>query len=80
MRNLILFVTQAIVDHPDEVQVREIDRGRRLELVVADEDLGRVIGRRGTTAQAMRTLLRASSRGRGGPDLDIVGRDESGAE
>jgi predicted RNA-binding protein YlqC (UPF0109 family) len=80
MKDLIHFVAQAIVDLPDEVEVREVERGRRLELLVADADLGRIIGRRGRTAQAMRTLLRASAKNRGSVDLEIIGREESGAE
>jgi predicted RNA-binding protein YlqC (UPF0109 family) len=80
MRDLIYFVAKAIVDNPDEVEVREVNRGRRLELMVADDDLGRIIGRRGRTAQAMRTLLRAAARSRGPVDLEIVGPEESGAE
>ena len=80
MRDLIHFVAKAIVDNPDEVEVREVNRGRRLELMVADDDLGRIIGRRGRTAQAMRTLLRAAARSRGPVDLEILGREESGAE
>lgn len=60
-------VVQHLVDHPEAVRVRELPpRDRRpegrmhvLELVVAGEDMGTVIGRGGRTAQALRTLLRA---------------------
>jgi predicted RNA-binding protein YlqC (UPF0109 family) len=54
-------VVQQLVDHPEVVRVRETPRGRMhvLELVVAGEDMGTVIGRGGRTAQALRTLLRA---------------------
>jgi predicted RNA-binding protein YlqC (UPF0109 family) len=77
MKELIAYIAEALVDHPDEVSVSNGDRG--LELHVADEDLGRVIGRRGRTAKSMRTLLRAA----GGPnerDLDIRGASESTPE
>jgi predicted RNA-binding protein YlqC (UPF0109 family) len=54
-------VVQHLVDRPEAVRVRELPRGRMhvLELVVAGEDMGTVIGRGGRTAQALRTLLRA---------------------
>jgi predicted RNA-binding protein YlqC (UPF0109 family) len=81
MRELIHFIAQALVDHPEGVEVRETESGRRLELKVAEEDLGRIIGRKGRTAQAMRTLLKVAAGGRGGgPALDIVGPPESGPE
>jgi predicted RNA-binding protein YlqC (UPF0109 family) len=81
MKELIHFIAQALVDHPEGVEVRETESGRRLELKVAQEDLGRIIGRKGRTAQAMRTLLKVAAGGRGGgPSLDIVGPPESGPE
>ncbi|HEV8630599.1 MAG TPA: KH domain-containing protein [Thermoanaerobaculia bacterium] len=54
-------VVRHLVDHPEEVRVRQLSRGRTLllEVAVADEDMGSVIGRNGRTAQALRTLLRA---------------------
>ncbi len=54
-------VVQRLVDRPEAVRVREHSRGRLhvLELEVAGEDMGSVIGRGGRTAQALRTLLRA---------------------
>ena len=54
-------VVRHLVDRPEEVRVRQLSRGRMqvLELAVADEDMGSVIGRNGRTAQALRTLLRA---------------------
>jgi hypothetical protein len=53
-------VVRHLVDHPEQVEVRELERGRMhvLELVVAAEDMGSVIGRGGRTAQALRALLR----------------------
>ena len=59
-QQFIEFVVKTLVNNPDEVKVtREIDeRGVLLSLTVAPEDVGRVIGKRGATAQAIRTLLR----------------------
>jgi hypothetical protein len=54
-------VVRHLVDHPEQVRVRAHQRGRIevLELSVAEEDMGSVIGRGGRTAHALRTLLRA---------------------
>ena len=56
-------LVKGIVDHPEDVQVtdRELRRGRVLEVRVHPDDLGRVIGRSGRTAQALRTVLSAVS-------------------
>ena len=56
-------IAKALVDHPDEVAVTEIDADGAtvLELRVASGDLGKVIGKQGRTARAMRTLLKAAS-------------------
>lgn len=75
MKDLIEFVARALVDRPDEVAVTGSE-SQGLELRVADDDLGIVIGRRGRTAQAMRTLLRAVASGPDGVELEIV--DSSG--
>jgi predicted RNA-binding protein YlqC (UPF0109 family) len=63
MRELISFIAQSLVDHPDAVLVSEIEGNQTtvLELKVAKEDLGKVIGKQGRTAQAMRTILSAVS-------------------
>jgi len=68
---LIEFVTKALVDHPEDVAVRESEGGRLLELDTHVDDRGRVIGRQGRVAKAMRALLGVS---RDGADcrLDIV--------
>jgi predicted RNA-binding protein YlqC (UPF0109 family) len=60
-QQFIEYVVKSIVSHPDAVQVdRRVDeKGVLLELSVDPEDLGRVIGKRGATAQSLRTLLRA---------------------
>ncbi len=60
MKGLIEFIAKSLVDDPTEVRVTEhARRGHvRLELHVAEEDMGRVIGRNGRVANAMRALLR----------------------
>jgi len=75
MRELIEYVARALVDSPQDVQVREEDRRGtiHLELKVAEEDLGRVIGRGGRVANAMRALLRVAAAQRGSrAELDIL--------
>jgi predicted RNA-binding protein YlqC (UPF0109 family) len=82
MKELVEFVAKSLVEQPDRVEVREIEADR-LELRVDRADVGRVIGRRGRTAQAMRTLLRAmAAEGTGGrdPELEIAACAESDAE
>ena len=62
MRKLIEYIAQSLVDDPAAVQVREVRNDRNalvLELHVAPNDYGKVIGRQGRVAKAMRTLLRA---------------------
>ena len=63
MRELIGYIARALVDNPDEVSVSEIEGNQTsvLELKVAKEDLGKVIGKQGRTARAMRTILSAAS-------------------
>lgn len=63
MKDLITYIAKALVDNPEDVKVSEIigDQTSVLELKVAKEDLGKVIGKQGRTARAMRTLLSASS-------------------
>jgi predicted RNA-binding protein YlqC (UPF0109 family) len=68
---LIEFIVKAIVTEPDSVAVREVDGGRVLELETAVEDRGRVIGRQGRVAKAMRAVLGASRHGEH-VRLDIV--------
>ena len=62
MKELIEFVAKSLVDDPEAVQTRSYDRGDQLiiELEVAPNDLGKVIGRQGRTARALRTLLAAA--------------------
>ena len=63
MKELIKYIAQALVDHPEEVEVSEIEGGNTLviELKVAKSDMGKVIGKQGRTADAMRTILNAAS-------------------
>jgi predicted RNA-binding protein YlqC (UPF0109 family) len=61
MKRLVQFVAQELVNHPEAVEVRETegDTASIVELRVAKEDLGRVIGKQGRTAQAIRTIVNA---------------------
>ena len=63
MKQLIMLIVQALVDKPDEVQIKEVvgDHAHVLELKVAKEDLGKVIGKGGAHASAIRTLMAAAS-------------------
>jgi len=63
MKELIGYIARALVDNPDQVSVSEVEGNQTsvLELKVAREDLGKVIGKQGRTARAMRTILSAAS-------------------
>jgi len=63
MKELITYIAKALVDKPEEVFVTEIEGEQTsvIELKVAKEDLGKVIGKQGRTARAIRTILSASS-------------------
>jgi uncharacterized protein len=64
MKELLEFLARGLVERPDEVRVREVseDEGSTvLELSVADDDYGNVIGRGGRTAQALRTVIKAAA-------------------
>jgi len=63
MKELIEYIAKALVDHPEQVSVQEVEGNQTsvLELKVAKEDLGKVIGKQGRTARAMRTILSAAS-------------------
>ncbi len=62
MKDLLTEIAKALVDHPEDVQVTEVEGEQTtvLELRVRAEDLGKVIGRQGRTARAIRTLLAAA--------------------
>lgn len=75
MKELIEFIAKAIVNKPEKVLVTEERNDQRvyLKLQVDEEDMGRVIGKQGRVAQAMRTLLRVLAAKEGiRVDLDIV--------
>ena len=63
MKDLISYIVKALVDQPDQVTVTEIEGGQTvvLELSVAKSDMGKVIGKKGRNAQAIRTILSAAS-------------------
>ena len=63
MKELISEIARALVDNPDQVTVTEVEGGQALilELKVAKEDMGKIIGKHGRTAQAIRTVLNAAS-------------------
>lgn len=75
MKELVEYVAKSLVDDPSQVSVTEVTSGNStvLELHVAPEDMGRVIGRNGRVANALRTLLRVQSSKQGARiTLDIV--------
>jgi RNA-binding protein (contains KH domain)-like protein (fragment) len=79
-QQFVEYVIKNLVNHPDDVTVeRKIDeKGVLLTLTVNPEDLGRVIGRRGSTAQSVRTLLRAlGTKNDARYNLKIVNNDEN---
>ncbi len=76
VEDLLTYLARGLVDHPEDVVVERFDEDDGailLELSVAEDDYGKVIGRGGRTAQALRTVLRASADGQGHRVLlDIV--------
>jgi predicted RNA-binding protein YlqC (UPF0109 family) len=63
LKDLIKHIVLALVDHPEQVAISEIEgkQSTVLEIKVAKEDIGKIIGKRGRTAQAIRTILNAAS-------------------
>ncbi|MGB3975828.1 MAG: KH domain-containing protein [bacterium] len=63
MKSLILYIAQGLLEEPDHVEVNEIegDQTTVLELKVASADLGKIIGRQGRTAKALRTIVNAAA-------------------
>ena len=62
MKDLIEYIAKSLVEHSDEVQIRESGSNRvRIELSVAKDDMGRVIGKGGKVANSIRTLLRVAA-------------------
>jgi uncharacterized protein len=72
MKELLEYIVKGLVDHPDDVVVHEIENGNRvtLELSVAGDDMGRVIGRRGRVINAIRSLVQVKA-SRLGKTVDI---------
>jgi len=63
MKELVEYIVAALVDNPESIELNEV-RGERssvLELRVAEQDLGKVIGKQGNTARAIRTILNAAA-------------------
>lgn len=67
MKALVEYVARALVDHPEAVDVRVVDTPERttIEVQVAPDDVGKVIGRGGRVIRALRTLARAAATGTG---------------
>ena len=63
MEELVSTIAKSLVDKPDEVEVKRIDgkQGVVIELKVADEDIGKIIGRQGRIAKALRTVVKAAT-------------------
>lgn len=63
MKELVEYIVKGLVDNPDGVEVREVDREKTvvLELRVSPPDVGRIIGRQGRTIKAIRTILSAAA-------------------
>ena len=61
MKDLLLYIARSLVEHPDQVTVTEVERDGELtlELRVAPEDMGKVIGRQGRIAKEIRTVVRS---------------------
>ena len=61
MKDLLLYIARSLVEHPDQVSVTEIEEGDELtlQLRVAPEDMGKVIGRQGRIAKEIRTVVRS---------------------
>jgi predicted RNA-binding protein YlqC (UPF0109 family) len=63
MKDLIKHIVLALVDHPEQVAISEVEgkQSTVFEIKVAKEDIGKIIGKKGRTAQAIRTILNAAS-------------------
>jgi len=80
MKELLLYIAQSLVEHPDEVTVTERDEDDRIvfELRVAPSDMGKVIGRHGKIAKEIRTLMRSVAQRQGKRvGVDIVDGEET---
>lgn len=82
-QQFVEYIVKSLVEHPDDVTVDRIidEKGVLLTLTVNPEDLGRVIGRRGSTAQSLRTVLRAlGTKNSARYNLKIVNNDQPESE
>jgi len=63
VRELLEFLAKSLVDNPEQVEVKEVEGERSviLELTVAPEDMGKVIGKQGRIAKAIRTVVKAAA-------------------
>ena len=63
MKELVEYLAKSLVDHPEDVHVNEVEGERTiiLELSVSPEDMGKVIGKRGRIAKAIRTVVKAAA-------------------
>lgn len=76
MKELVTYLAQALVEHPEEVRVSQVEGEKSiiLELRVASSDMGKVIGKQGRVAKALRTVVKAAApRGEKLVHLEIVG-------
>lgn len=75
MKELLLYMAQNLVDHPDAVSVTEIEgEETTLELRVAPEDMGKVIGRQGRIAKEIRTIIKSVAQRKGlRVNVEIIG-------
>ena len=75
MRELVEFLTESLVEDPDAVQVEEVPTGRMTvyEVTVAEDDVGKIIGRQGKVIRAIRTVVKAAATRQGTRvDVDVV--------
>ncbi len=75
MRDLVEFLTESLVDDPDAVQVEEVSAGRMTvyEVTVAEDEVGKIIGRQGKVIRAIRTVVKAAATRQGTRvDVDVV--------
>ncbi len=77
MKDLIDFVARELADYPEEVEVTEFDEN--IDLRLHPDDVGRLVGRRGRTAKALRTLIEVGGT-RYRLDIDAHGADEASSE
>ena len=83
MKELVEYIIKALVDFPDEVQVKETEGSSItiIEITVADADVGKVIGKEGRIANAIRTLTKAAAaKSRKKVNVEIITKDDKGKQ